>query len=112
MASKKQSFVVDNMPAGAIPKYDCGATATPIVCKIVVKKKGSTETVESKMVKVKKDDTSYRYTVPLYKIDENTLQGVANQIISMKFHKTNMFDVVLCIRGDEIGLAKHDCGGS
>jgi len=100
----KRSFVVDNMPAGAVPKYDCDENAIPVVCKIQTKKDGS---VESKMVKAKKDGTSYRYTVPLYKINGDTLLGIANIIRSMEKDKTNMFDVVLCIRKDEIGLSKH-----
>ena len=106
-SKKKQAIIVDCMPPGAVPKYDCGEDSTPVVCKIQTKKDG---TVESKLVKVKKDDTSCRYVVPLYPINGDTLLGIANILRGMKRDKVSMFDVVLCIRNGEIGLAKHDCG--
>ena len=109
MASKKnkQALIIDNMPVGAIPKYDCDKDSTPVVCKIQTKKDG---TVESKMVKTKKDDNQRRYIVPLYKINANTLLGIAIILRGMKRDKINMYDVVLCIRGDEIGLSKQNLG--
>ena len=105
---KKQTLIVDNMPADAIPKYDCKKDSTPLVCKIKTKKDGS---VESKMVKIKKElYAPYQYSVPLYRINGDTLLGIVNILRGMKRDKVSMFDVVLCIRQDEIGLAKHDCG--
>jgi hypothetical protein len=99
-----KKLIIDNMYPGAIPVYDCGVDSTPMVCSIKNRKDGN---VESKMVKAKKKD-SRKYVAMLYKISSKSLLGIANILRGMERDKINMFDVCLCIRGDEIGLIKHN----
>jgi hypothetical protein len=103
IAKTKNQLVIDNMSPLATPLYDCAIGSEPLVCKIQTKRDGS---VESRMIKVKKDGPT-RYYVPLYKINGNTLLGIANILRGMENDKCDMSDVTLCIRGDEIGLTKH-----
>lgn len=98
-------LIVDNMPINAVPVYDCDKSAVPMFCQINITKNRSK--IESKMVKAKKDTDGRRYRATLYEITTDVLQGIANALTSMEFHKSDMSDVVLCIRGKEIGLIKH-----
>jgi len=77
--------------------------ATPMFCQIKTKQ----NKIESEMVKAEKDTDGRKYRAILYEITVDVLQGIVNALTSMKFHKSDMSDIVLCIRGKEIGLIKH-----
>lgn len=94
---------IDNVPKGAQLLYDCNADAIPQVCQIKLEEDGI---VLSKMIDAQKTSPR-RYLATLYKINGSTLLGIAKILRGMEQNKVDMWDVRLCICGDEIGLIKH-----
>jgi len=96
-----KNFTVDNMPKDAVPLYDCNIDAIPVVFK--------TTPFKGVMIRARKQKDKRRYTVPLYKINEKTLESLSYVLGVMRKNDWDLFHTVLCIRGNEIGLACHDC---
>ena len=104
---KTADFVIDNMPKDAKPTYDCAADATPFVFK--PGRDYGECSIAGTVVKAKKDKgTKTRYTVPLHSITEKILEQVSFVVAQMRNNDYWMKGVVMCIRGDKIGLACHD----